>query len=386
MNAPSIPPDPQRPSAPNAPSEGEPYVPLYVQMPLDPRESAGKRNLVWGVLLLLAAALLAGVSLIIAGPRALLWPAGLLAGGTALWVLARLEVLSQRNGSFVGLGVLMLLGVLLPLVETGYTALDTYVKGGHPPAAAPAPLAPSPSIVSATPAPQVAVLPTAAPRKVVASTGPQPLNVGSRPGSNAAIRTTPVQSRAPEPAPAVGKGSPAAVLAMESSKPAAPSENSDLPQPSVLDDGDQVGTRATMVRDVTVTLDGRSFLFKKGESFPVLQFLPSEIVLAAGDLKAPIKREDVQVEENNTPVNTPVASMEDETPLSEAERKEVVRRAQDEAIKRYPNLAVEGTPEHSLFMAEYTNLTDSGSGLFDDAQWPLLLAEFLADKHGWEKK
>jgi hypothetical protein len=81
---------------------------------------SGRRNLAWGVAFLFAAACICGIAVYVGGPRALLPPVLFLGCFTALWVLARMKVFSQRNGVFFGLTVAVLLGASAALLEQAW--------------------------------------------------------------------------------------------------------------------------------------------------------------------------------------------------------------------------------------------------------------------------
>jgi hypothetical protein len=64
-------------------------------------------------------------ALFFAGPKAAVSLATALLTFTALFVLSRLHIFRQRNGAFLALAVVCLLGALVPLVENGLEALKT---------------------------------------------------------------------------------------------------------------------------------------------------------------------------------------------------------------------------------------------------------------------
>src|SRR4051794_10006207 len=78
-----------------------------------------QRNLAWGAAFLFAALGLLGVALYIGGPAAMLPPVLCMLSFTALWILARLKIFSQRNGVFFSLAIVALLGALAALAQQG---------------------------------------------------------------------------------------------------------------------------------------------------------------------------------------------------------------------------------------------------------------------------
>lgn len=71
----------------------------------------------------------------------------------------------------------------------------------------------------------------------------------------------------------------------------------------------------------------------------------------------------------------------DEDPIQRA-----TRLAKDEAVKRYPALTVPGSQEHSLYLEAYNELARLRKfEFFKDPQWPLKLAESVAQREGWKR-
>jgi len=69
----------------------------------------------------------------------------------------------------------------------------------------------------------------------------------------------------------------------------------------------------------------------------------------------------------------------DEDPVVRA-----TRQAKDEAIRLYPALQNTGTPEHSMYLEAYNELTRARKfDFFKDPKWPLKIAEMLASREGW---
>lgn len=98
-------------------------VPRYVEIPALREHGFGPRNLFWGVITLVLALIFLVAALFFAGPKATLFLATALLTFTALFVLSRMHVFRQRNGGFLALATVCLLGTLVPLVETGFEAL-----------------------------------------------------------------------------------------------------------------------------------------------------------------------------------------------------------------------------------------------------------------------
>ena len=114
---------------PPAPEEKEKIIPRYVEVPALREHGFGPRNLFWGVATIFLALVLLTVALFLAGPKVMLSLATALLTFTALFVLTRLHVFRQRNGGFLALAVVCLLGAAVPLVESGFRALKNVTTG-----------------------------------------------------------------------------------------------------------------------------------------------------------------------------------------------------------------------------------------------------------------
>ena len=80
---------------------------------------------------------------------------------------------------------------------------------------------------------------------------------------------------------------------------------------------------------------------------------------------------------------SPEAKAEKENPNEDPVAR-ATRLAKDEAVRRYPALQNTGTPEHSMYLEAYNELTRSRKfDFFKDPQWPLKIAEILAAREGW---
>ncbi len=59
--------------------------------------------------------------------------------------------------------------------------------------------------------------------------------------------------------------------------------------------------------------------------------------------------------------------------------------AQAEAMRRYPALGIRDSRENKTFVAAYQSLRRANPTYFDDPEWPLTLAQALAERDGWER-
>lgn len=291
----------------------------------------GPRNLFWGVALLIAALVMLVIAVFLAGSKAMVSVATCLLTFTALFVLTRMHVFRQRNGGFLALGLVCLIGAAIPLLESGFSAAKTFV----------------------------------------------------------ALRTTSasaVASHVEEPAPLL-------------------TQSFALAQPA----GD--GKQVKVLRDSRVVIAGKPFEIKAGDRFPFIGVTGDETAFGVRDLNVSLPSKVVEVVDPTAlakgvmPVTAdPVAST---TPAAsntsgasapkagakskgaaadDTELAEITRSAQQEAMRRYPALALKDSIENAMFVSTYKQLRDAGNdNFFSNPEWPIELAELLAKREGWNR-
>ncbi len=298
----------------------EAFVPVYVAVSA-PSGSSGTLNIQVGVVMLLLALVLMAFGTILSGPRAIL-PVGIcLAAFTLFWILLRLRVLQKRNGGFVALAAVCLLGSLVSFFERGYSRIEALSKASATASAAPS--VASPDAVEARPVPT-----------------PEP--------------ETPLLSQ---------------VFGVKSADPI-------------------VGPRVRILKESRVPVGRRFYRVIPGESFPILEVRDSEVYFGANELRVSLPKEVLEVlgvpatpaESTAALPNAEPAAEPNETPA------QVTKRAQLEAIRRYPALGVKDSPENELFVETYRELRNSDSELLKDPEWPMDVAESLAKREGWVRK
>jgi hypothetical protein len=287
----------------------------------------GPRNLFWGVALLFLALVMLIVAIFFAGAKAMIYVATCLLTFTALFVLARMHIFRQRNGSFLALGLICVIGTAIPLVEKAYTS----AKG------------------------------------LVASRSPAPSTVASH----------------------MNEGY--APLLTESFAVSAPQ-------------GD--GKQVKVLTDSRVVIDDKPFLIKAGDRFPFVAVKNDETSFAVRDLHISLPSNVVEVVDPKTlakgvtsaakataatasPATTAPGEKASAKPAGSADDAtlaEITRAAQQEAMRRYPALAIKDSLENAMFVSTYKQLRDGGSDdFFSNPEWPLELADLLAKREGWNK-
>lgn len=117
---------------PHAPEEKEErdqrFQPRYVDLPALRERGHGPRNLAWAVITLLLALVLLALAVFFAGARAAVSLGICLLTFSALFVMAKLHLFRQRNGGFLALSIVCLLGALVALAERGFEAADALLR------------------------------------------------------------------------------------------------------------------------------------------------------------------------------------------------------------------------------------------------------------------
>ena len=66
---------------------------------------------------------------------------------------------------------------------------------------------------------------------------------------------------------------------------------------------------------------------------------------------------------------------------------QITERAQIEATRRYPGIGIKNSPENLAFIAKVNELRNAGADeYFRTPDWPLRLAETLAQTEGWSRQ
>ncbi|MGB8169869.1 MAG: hypothetical protein WCF18_20370 [Chthoniobacteraceae bacterium] len=318
---PDIAPAPVEPPAERA----ESFHPQYVRLHTLREHGHGPRNLAWGVVTLILALGLIGVSMFLVGPKVLLSLAICLLTFTALFVLARMHIFRQRNGGFLALGIVCLFGAAMPLIELAYGALDAFVKS-------------------------------------------RPIAV-----------IAPVVPQAGSPLSAANETAP---LSMTEAFALTPPDAKAGPRVRVVKDA-----RVSVEGKTYLAKSGDIFAFagRNGREVNIaardlLITLPAEAVEITDEKPASSTKTLAGSEPAAKPAHAAEEPVANETPA------EMTARAQREVIRRYPALGVRGSMENQAFINLFGELRDNGGDdFFKNPEWPIELAELLAKREHWQR-
>ncbi len=138
----------------------------------------------------------------------------------------------------------------------------------------------------------------------------------------------------------------------------------------------------TVLQDSQVKVGRKIYWVKAGEKFPLVEERDGAVYLAANEIRVSLPTAQVEVSSGRPPEPSVAVSPAAPEPAAETPA-QVTQRAQREAMRRYPALAVRGSAENELFVNTYNELRVVGSGVLNDPEWPLDIAESLAKRNGW---
>ena len=326
------------PSAPGDERE-EKFLPRYVEVPALREHGFGRRNLVWGVVTLALALALLVAAVVLTGQKAVLSLTACLVTCAALFVLARMHVFRQRNGGFLAIALVVLLGAVVALVDRGYEMLAGI-------AAPPAAMAGHP--VETEPPLLMQAFALAKPD------GTQP-QVKVLKDSRVVIAAKPYIIKAGDVFPLLEAKAGEATFAVRDLHVALP------------------------VADVEI-LGGKPA--KEGKEVKETKESAMAAALAAVHAAA---TETAKTEPASTAARPAQEAAKPDAAGTDLAA--ITRSAQMEAMRRYPALAIKDSEENEVFVTTYRQLLkDSGNAeFFSNPEWPLELAERLATQNGWAR-
>lgn len=295
--------------------------------PWERKANRGMRNLVLGALIILVAIALMGQAIYLAGPDAMIPILAALVTVVTLFVVSRLRLLRQRNGGFLGLGLVCLLAASLSLAQIAWKR-------------------------------------TSGPR--VAASGASTIDRQEDTGDKEMPRLTEAFT-----VPAITEDTErfkvlrdfqvemadgkAYLIKAGEVLPVAEKAEGEV---RFLADNQKIGLPEKMVEMLPAGADTT-----QDDAPPApASALPGMATVPAGD----------------TP---PATEDQPETPA------QITERSQKEAIRRYPALGQRDSPENQLFIETFQELKHTGADdFFADPEWPLQLAELLAKRENWQRQ
>ncbi|HEV7403224.1 MAG TPA: hypothetical protein VGO11_09870 [Chthoniobacteraceae bacterium] len=172
------------------------------------------------------------------------------------------------------------------------------------------------------------------------------------------------------------------------------------------------GPTMRVVRDTKVSIEGKPYLAKQGEVYPLVDLGVDEhgqsvlrfsvglhdalIAKGAGEVVAndavpgldgaapPGKPAAIPLTGGEAPATSAAESKEFQLPKGVSKQEQEVA-AHKEAMRRYPDLGRVGSFKNQTFISAYKEQQHVAKEFFDDPGWPLTLAEILAEKEGWKR-
>jgi hypothetical protein len=318
----------------------EKFQPRYVEVPALRERGFGKRNLVWGVVFLILAIGLLIAAVILSGQKAVLSLAACMLTFTALYVLSRMHIFRQRNGSFLAVSIVVLLGGVVALLDRGYEALAGVGQS-----------APTKQFANGDPSPRMAEVEPPLLMDAFALSKPDMAQTQVRvlKDSRVVIDGKSFQIKKGDAFPVIGMKGGEATFAVR-----------DL--------------QVTLPVEVVEILGGKVMRETKESAMAAALAATANAANTSPAPTAPAP----------APANVPEESAK--PTISAAEIATITRAAQVEAMRRYPALSIKGSPENEIFVATYQKLKEgTDKSFFASPQWPLLLADQLAASNGWPR-
>ena len=314
---------------PHAPEEKEErdvkFQPRYVDLPALRERGHGPRNLAWAVITLLLAMALLAVAVFFGGGKAAFSLGICLLTFAVLFVMAKLHLFRQRNGGFLALSIVCLLGALVALAERAFVMADALIRNQGVFAFAPAAMHPADS------------------------DAPLLIQSFALPSPDSKKR----QVRILKDSRIVIDGKPFAIKAGDLF-PYVESKDSDT---------------TFAVRDLRVALPTSVV----------------EIIEPGAEVRKVVSSADPAAPDAK-PKAPPSKAAAPAAPTVTDELAQVTKSAQMEAVRRYPALGVKDSRENRTFVAAVKELKDTGEdAFFSNPEWPIILAEDLSKREGWSR-
>jgi hypothetical protein len=178
---------------------------------------------------------------------------------------------------------------------------------------------------------------------------------------------------------------PGVTLSQPNAGPAAPthplltqSPKYEVPDPSL--------PRVRASREFDISIGGRIYTIRAGDTFQLRDEKNGEFVIVAGEFLArvPLDSMDQLTPEPNRGAAAKPGD-DGKGALEKLESEKMTRKSQADAARRFPGLAQKGSSENKLFLEAYNDLKKMKSDLLEDPDWPMRLAEILAQRFSWQE-
>lgn len=151
------------------------------------------------------------------------------------------------------------------------------------------------------------------------------------------------------------------------------------------------GSRVKVLRNSEAKIGGKTYRVLAGETFPLEEAKGGEVTFGAGEFRAKIATENVQIlgpqrgqpESNRKSASNDTREARPPSASLDPAHVEIERRARAEALRRFPALAKKNSPENQEFVRTYSEMKQERAAMLEDPEWPIRLAEFLAKELGW---
>jgi hypothetical protein len=178
---------------------------------------------------------------------------------------------------------------------------------------------------------------------------------------------------------------PTVTLSQPSAGPATPTHPL-LTQSPKYETPDPSLPRVRASREFDISIGGRIYTIRAGDTFQLRDEKNGEFVIVAGEFLArvPLDSMDQLAPEANR--NAAAKPGDDgKGALEKSEADKITRKSQVDAARRFPGLAHKGSDENKLFLEAYNDLKKMKSDLLEDPEWPMRLAEILAQRFSWQE-
>jgi hypothetical protein len=145
--------------------------------------------------------------------------------------------------------------------------------------------------------------------------------------------------------------------------------------------------RVRASRDFNLSIGGKTYAVRRGDTFQFRDEKNGEYIIVAGEFLArvPLDSMDQLTPEPGRAANAKSSGDDQMGALEKSVNAKVTKKAQEEAARRFPGLRQQGSTENKTYLEAYNDLKSRKSDLLEDPEWPIRLAEILAQRFHWEE-